>query len=125
MGRFLAKPKQPRQQMEPTPSQSQLLSSEILMNDKSRHQKDLLTFEYTIIIVTPSNLLSHQAIYCHNRSCCHSRPERKLVPKLTRILLLELIRRKTCCRVSPKYCCEKLPREKQRIPGKSYQTFLF
>ena len=58
MGRFLAKPKQPRQ-MEPTPSQSQLLSSEILMNDKSRRQKDLLTFEYIIIIVTPSKLLSH------------------------------------------------------------------
>ena len=49
MGRFLAKPKQPRQQ-EPTPSQSQLLSSEILINYKSRHQKDLLTFEYTIIL---------------------------------------------------------------------------
>ena len=50
MGRFLAKPKQPRQQMEPTPSQSQLLSSEITINDKSRYQKDLLTFEYTIIL---------------------------------------------------------------------------
>ena len=32
------------------------------MNDKSRHQKDLLTFEYTIIIVTPSKLLSHQIL---------------------------------------------------------------
>ena len=80
MGRFLAKPKQPRQQMGPMPSQSQLLSSEILMNDKSRHQKDLLTFEYTIIIVTP-DIVATAA-------------QRKLVPKLTRILLPELIRKK-------------------------------
>ena len=50
MRRFPAKPKQPRQQMEPTPSQSQLLSSEISITDKSRYQKDLLTFEYTIIL---------------------------------------------------------------------------
>jgi hypothetical protein len=55
--------KQPRQQMEPTPSQSQLLSSEIIINDKSRHHKELLTFEYTIIIVTPSKLLSHQILF--------------------------------------------------------------
>ena len=37
--------------------------------------------------------------------------QRELLPKLTKILLLELIRNKNCCRVSPKYCCEKLPRE--------------
>ena len=62
MGRFPAKPKQPRQQMEPTPSPSQLLSSELFIFDKSRHQKDLLIFEYTIIIVTPTKLLSHQIL---------------------------------------------------------------
>ena len=39
-----------RQQMQPTPCQSQLLSSEISIMDKSRHQKDLLAFEYTIIL---------------------------------------------------------------------------
>ena len=39
-----------RQQLAPTPSQSQLTTDKLVVKNKSRQHKDLLTFEYLIIL---------------------------------------------------------------------------
>ena len=45
--------------------------------------------------------------------------QRELLPRLTKILLQELIRNKNCCRVSAKNCYESCP---ERIAAESHQN---